>query len=225
MTRCATRSSPNASSAHCRRRAAPACGAGAPIRRAGARRPGRLPLCECRSYKRNSARRALPPPMIGRAALADVEDHLRPQRTQSQSARHARAGDLRPLHARGRREAVPVDGGTPRLCRRVPTIQPRGRHRRLDTGGAREGRRRTRSSTRRATPRPRSRFSTRCSRWRRRSSRCTSPTFMPASRFATTPMCRSAARAVICGFGVEGYALAIAGLAAMTAATQGRAKD
>jgi 3-dehydroquinate dehydratase II len=34
-----------------------------------------------------------------------------------------------------------------------------------------------------------------------------------------------AARAVVCGFGVEGYALAIAGLAAMTAATQGRAKD
>ena len=34
-----------------------------------------------------------------------------------------------------------------------------------------------------------------------------------------------AARAVICGFGIEGYALAIAGLAAMTAATQGRAKD
>jgi 3-dehydroquinate dehydratase len=34
-----------------------------------------------------------------------------------------------------------------------------------------------------------------------------------------------AVRAVICGFGIEGYALAIAGLAAMTAATQGRAKD
>jgi 3-dehydroquinate dehydratase II len=34
-----------------------------------------------------------------------------------------------------------------------------------------------------------------------------------------------AARAVICGFGIEGYALAIAGLAAMTAAAQGRAKD
>ena len=39
---------------------------------------------------------------------------------------------------------MPVDGGTPRLCRRVPTIQPRGRHCRLDTRGAREGRRRTR---------------------------------------------------------------------------------
>jgi 3-dehydroquinate dehydratase-2 len=34
-----------------------------------------------------------------------------------------------------------------------------------------------------------------------------------------------AARAVICGFGIEGYALAIAGLAVMTAATPGRARD
>jgi 3-dehydroquinate dehydratase-2 len=33
-----------------------------------------------------------------------------------------------------------------------------------------------------------------------------------------------AARAVICGFGIEGYALAIAGLATMTAAAQSRTK-
>ncbi len=33
-----------------------------------------------------------------------------------------------------------------------------------------------------------------------------------------------AARAVICGFGIEGYALAIAGLATMAAAAQGRTK-
>ena len=48
-----------------------------------------------------------------------------------------------------------------------------------------------------------------------RPSRCTSPTSTRARNSAITPMSRRAPRRVICGFGIEGYALAIAGLASL----------
>ena len=53
------------------------------------------------------------------------------------------------------------------------------------------------------------------SSWTRRSSRCTSATSMPASRFAAHSYVSQVARAVVCGFGIDGYSLAITGLAAM----------
>ena len=68
---------------------------GAADRRGSCRpKPVRLPLCGGLPY--NGARRDGHQPAAPTAGSAahNVEDHFRPQRTESQSARHARTGDL-----------------------------------------------------------------------------------------------------------------------------------
>ena len=91
------------------------------------------------------------------------QDDLRPQRTQSEPARHARAGKIRPRDARRCREALPRHRQALRPRHRVPPIEHRRRTGHLDPGGATPRRRPASSSIRPATPPPRSPFSTRCS--------------------------------------------------------------
>ena len=180
--------------------------------------PGHSPALDCAAWN------ARPDDAAGTRARRSGRDGgngLRPQRAEPESARHARAGELRPLDARRRRDAVPRRGRRARLGGRVPPVQPRGRDGRLDPGGgAKRGAVGIVLNAGRLHPHlgrdprrdPRGRS---C-----RPSRCTSPTSMPASRSATIPIVSMAAKAVICGFGIAGYALAIDGLAALARATE-----
>ncbi len=156
------------------------------------------------------------PAIPGRAKMGRDAGHaLRHQWTEPEPARHPRAGKIRPLDARRRRGAVPRRRQASRLCGRVPA--DRTTRASLSTGSRRPGTSAPPASCSTPPPIPtrRSRSSTPSPPSRCRPSRFTSPTSTPARRFATRPMSRWRPRALVCGFGIAGYALAIDGLAAL----------
>ena len=164
------------------------------------------------AYKRRGgiSRAVESAPAVIRHGSAD----LRPQRPEPQSARHPRAGDLRPLDARGRREALPRR--PPKRTASTSSSASRTTRARsvdwIQEAGAKKAAGIVLNPAGYTTPRSRS--STRSRRSSMPVIECHITNIHARETFRHHSYVSLAAKAVICGFGIEGYALAIDGLAA-----------
>ena len=102
------------------------------------------------------------------------------------------------------------------FARRVSPVEPRGRHRRLDPGGRRQEGRRHRVQSGRPHPHLGRDATTPSRRISVPVIECHISNIHAREPWRHHSYISFAAKAMICGFGIQGYALAIDGLAAMS---------